>query len=142
MSFELTGTLVKKYEIQEISSKFRKRDFVLEKKETNSGFDFTDYIKFQLTQDKCSILDPFEEGDVLKVDFNLRGRKWEKNGEITYFTNLEAWKIEKVSSTGDNNDSVRSDESFPGLDDAPFPEEKDSQESSNSQQEFDDDLPF
>ena len=112
----------------------------MEKKETNSGFDFIDYIKFQLTQDKCSIMDPFEEGDVLKVNFNLRGRKWEKNGEISYFTNLEAWKIEKITST-ENNDPVQSDDSFPGLDDAPSPEEN-TQQNTNDQQEFDDDLPF
>lgn len=138
MSYELSGTLVKKYDTQEISNKFRKRDFVLEKKETNNGFEFTDYIKFQLTQDKCSVLDPFQEGDIVNVSFNLRGRKWEKNGEITYFTNLEAWKIEKVSSSQFEN-QPEPDQSFPGLDDAPLPDENNT---SQGQQDIDDDLPF
>ena len=97
MSFEITGTLIEKYAVSEISSKFKKRDFVIEKKENSNNFEFTDYIKFQLTQDKCSLLDAFKPGTEIKVHFNLRGRKWEKDGNVSYFTNLEAWKIENIS---------------------------------------------
>ena len=98
MNFEITGTLIEKYDVSEISSKFKKREFVIEKNENSNGFEFTDYIKFQLTQDKCALLDSFKTGEELKVSFNLRGRKWEKDGKVSYFTNLEAWKIEHQSS--------------------------------------------
>lgn len=137
MSFEITGTLTEKYDTQEISSKFKKREFVLEKKETSNGFEFIDYIKFQLTQDKCSIIEPFNIGDAINVSFNLRGRKWEKNGNINYFTNLEAWKLEKLSSTSTASDPSHSDQQIPG-NDAPMPD-LDDMASSNDET---DDLPF
>ncbi|MEI3422639.1 MAG: hypothetical protein V8R91_17210 [Butyricimonas faecihominis] len=28
----------------------------------------------------------------------MRGRKWENNGQVSYFTNLEGWRIEKVQA--------------------------------------------
>ena len=31
--------------------------------------------------------------------FNLRGNKWEKEGKVNYFTNLDVWKIEGVTSS-------------------------------------------
>lgn len=52
---------------------------------------------FQLTQDRVDLLDPFQEGDVLKVNFNLRGRRWKspKTGETMFFNSLDAWRLEK-----------------------------------------------
>lgn len=96
MSFEISGKLIEKYPVMDISDKFRKRDFVISKTETSSGFEYTDYLKFQLVQEKCNLIEPFEIGDEIKVSFNLKGRKWEKEGTTTYFTNLEAWKVEEV----------------------------------------------
>jgi hypothetical protein len=61
-----------------------------------SSYDFAETIKFQLTQERCDILDNFHIGEELKVSFNIRGRRWEKDGQVSYFNNLEAWKIEKV----------------------------------------------
>ncbi len=133
MSFEVTGKLIEKYDVTQISDKFKKREFVIEKKENSGGFEFVDFIKFQLTQDKCSVLDPFNPGDDLKVSFNLRGRKWEKAGTISYFTNLEAWRIEKLNSES----SVDPSSSFQN-NEAPLPEKEDF---SSSDKEFDD-LPF
>ncbi|MCX6261318.1 MAG: hypothetical protein NTY95_10885, partial [Bacteroidia bacterium] len=37
--------------------------------------------------------------------FNLKGNKWERDGKINYFTNLDAWKIEKVSEPGRNQNN-------------------------------------
>jgi len=133
MSFEITGKLIEKYDVTQISDKFKKREFVLEKKDNSGGFEFIEFIKFQLTQDKCSLLEPFNPGDDLKVSFNLRGRKWEKAGTISYFTNLEAWRIEKLNSES----SVDPSSSFQN-NEAPLPEKEDF---SGSDKEFDD-LPF
>jgi hypothetical protein len=121
MSFEISGRLAEKFETQKVSDRFQKREFVLEIKSTsNSGYEFVDFIKFQSTQDKCSLLDQFNVDDSIKVSFNLRGRKWEKDGQVSYFTNLEAWRIEKIS-----NESVESaDEPLVAdnkPDDVPFP---------------------
>lgn len=95
MNFELIGTLILIENTQEISASFKKREFVIEvANERNS--DWNDFIKFQITQDKCSVLDQFQVGDRVKVAFNIRGRKWEKDGKVNYFSNLEAWRVEKA----------------------------------------------
>ena len=123
MSFEINGTLVEKYSEVEVSNKFKKREFVISTTERNNGFEFTEYIKFQLTQDRCGLIDPFNVSDNLKVNFNLKGRKWEKDGTVTYFTNLEAWKIEKTSMDIESDviHSSPKDENIPlpGNDDLP-----------------------
>ena len=80
-----------------ISDKFKKREFVIEV-ENEKNSDWNDFIKFQLTQDRTELLDTVSLNDVIKVSFNIKGRKWEKDGKINYFSNLEAWRIEKVAS--------------------------------------------
>lgn len=97
-SFELTGTLKVKQDTQRVSDKFSKREFVVT---TDMHTPYPQYINFQLTQDKCSLLDSFQVGEEMKVSFNLRGREWvNPNKNITqYFNSLEAWRIEKVGAT-------------------------------------------
>ena len=114
MTFEITGKLIEKYDIKQVSDKFRKREFVLEKKAEASGLDFSDYIKFQLTQDRCDLIDPYNINDVIKVYFNIRGNKWEKDGNTSYFTNLDVWKIETV---GTENEDIP----MPDIDNMPPP---------------------
>ncbi len=104
MSFELQGKLLEIYNTAEISATFKKREFVLERSESNVGRIFTDTIKFQLIQDKCQLLDSFQIGDEVKVSFNIKGTKWEKEGRVNYFNNLDAWRIEKVTGESQAED--------------------------------------
>ncbi|MCT4613387.1 MAG: DUF3127 domain-containing protein [Marinifilaceae bacterium] len=98
MNFEITGKLIVKDESQQVTERFKKRDFVIEvENERNS--EWNDFIKFQLTQDRCDLLEPINENEQIKVSFNIRGRKWEKDGKVNYFSNLEAWRIEKLQVT-------------------------------------------
>lgn len=97
MAFELTGKLIEKFDTQDVSEKFKKREFVVEFQD-NPNLSFSESIKFQLTQDRCNLMDNYQVGQDLKVSFNLRGRRWEKDGKVSYFTNLEAWRIEAASS--------------------------------------------
>lgn len=91
----VTGTLKVKNNEQAVSEKFRKREFVI----TDSSTQYPQYISFQLTQDKCSLLDAYNVGDEITVHFNLRGREWKSpQGEIKYFNSLEAWRLERKSS--------------------------------------------
>ncbi len=109
MNFELQGNLIVKNDTQVISDRFKKREFVIEKKETSpNGYEFVDTIKFQLTQDKCDILDKFNIGQNINVGFNVKGNKWEKNGQVSYFVNLDAWKIEEASEAeaGDSTGNI------------------------------------
>ena len=126
MSFELAGKLIEKFDVQEISDTFRKREFIVEKTENQGGMEFTDQIKFQLTQDRCSIIDNINIQDEIRVNFNIRGRRWVKDGNVSYFTNLEAWRIEKIAEAPGEPPPpppILTDEDAPPLedfDDLPF----------------------
>ncbi|MFO7852323.1 MAG: DUF3127 domain-containing protein [Bacteroidota bacterium] len=127
MSFELSGKVIDVGPVQQKGETFRKREFVVEVSEAgNSGREFTDYIKFQCIQDRTDIIDESFLNENVKVSFNIKGNKWEKDGRVSYFTNLDAWRIEKVSSENAPADDLPP----PLLDDMP-PEEEDM-----------DDLPF
>ena len=102
MSFEINGKLVEKFDTQEITNSFKKREFVIEKVESAGGREFTEIIKFQLSQDRCDLIDPYKTSEEIKVHFNIKGRKWEKEGRVSYFTNLEAWRIERVAVAQNN----------------------------------------
>ena len=98
MAFEITGKVIDISPVNQVSDKFKKREFVIEKKEAGGAAVFIDYIKFQLIQDKCDLInDSFLNEDV-RIWFNLKGNKWERDGKINYFTNLDAWKVEKTST--------------------------------------------
>jgi hypothetical protein len=97
--FQITGTLKSKQSEQQVSDKFRKREFVI----TENSSQYPQMLSFQLTQDRCSLIEGVNAGDEIKVHFNLRGREWTSpQGEIKYFNSLEAWKIEsnKQSNNG------------------------------------------
>lgn len=99
MNFELQGTLIVKNDTQVISDRFKKREFVIEKKETSpNGFEFVDTIKFQLVQDKVDLIDNYQLGQDINVHFNIKGNKWEKGGQVNYFVNLDAWKVEEAGA--------------------------------------------
>jgi hypothetical protein len=91
MSFQLTGKLKKIDPIVQVSEKFSKREFVI----TDESSQYPQDILFQSVQDKCSLLDTYNVGDVVQVSFNLRGREWTSpQGEVKYFNTMEAWRIE------------------------------------------------
>lgn len=92
---EVTGLLKAKFDTQKVSDKFTKRDFVLT---TDVSTPYPQFISFQLTQDKCASIDSFNNGDDIKVHFNLRGREWNGPQGVKYFNTLEAWKVEKVAA--------------------------------------------
>ena len=98
MAFEITGKVIDIAPVNQVSDKFRKREFVIEKKESGGTAVFIDYIKFQLVQDKCDLINESFLNEEIKIWFNLKGNRWERDGKVNYFTNLDAWKIEKISS--------------------------------------------
>ncbi|MDD3744693.1 MAG: DUF3127 domain-containing protein, partial [Lentimicrobiaceae bacterium] len=98
MSFDITGRLIDKLPVLQASEKFRKREFIVEYQDNPNSM-YTELLKFQLTNDRCELIDKFNTGQQIKVSFNLRGRKWEKDNNVTYFTNLEAWRIEAMDGS-------------------------------------------
>lgn len=103
---EVIGTLKVKFDTQKVSDRFQKREFVLT---TEANTPYPQHVSFQVTQDKCTILDQFNDGEEIKVQFNLRGREWNGPQGVKYFNTLEAWRIERMqggasaSSAGQNS---------------------------------------
>lgn len=95
MTLEIQGKLHEVYETQQVTEKFRKREFIVELDDNG----YMQYIKFQLNQDRCTLIDNHKKGDEVKVSFNLSGRAYTtKTGETGYITNLVAWRIQPLGS--------------------------------------------
>jgi hypothetical protein len=130
MSYELTGKLVAKYDVVQRTATFKTREFAVEKTDDIGGRTVTNYVKFQSVQDKTSIIDKVNIGDEVKVYFNIKGSKWEKEGKVNYITNLDAWRIEQVSNAGTDQTVIDSEYMEPldnftasspeAIDDLPF----------------------
>lgn len=93
--FQLKGKLKVVKDTQQITDTFSKREFVV----TDESSQYPQDILFQATQDRCSLLDGFQPGSEISVNFNIRGREWTSpQGEVKYFNSLDAWRIEAASA--------------------------------------------
>lgn len=116
MGMEATGRLHVINEAQQVTERFRKREFVLE---LNDNPRFPQHVLFQLTGDRCENLDGLSVGDEVRVEFSLRGREWTSpQGQVKYFNSLDVWTIDRVGA-GAGAGSGFGDE--PPLPDAPPP---------------------
>ena len=102
-----------------VSDKFKKREITLK-----STDEYPQYVTFQLTQDKCDLANNLKTGEVVEVQYNLRGRRWEaQDGTIKYFNSIEAWTM-SLSSKVENSavDKLRKtfDTTDESSDDLPF----------------------
>lgn len=114
MAYEAVGTLYKVFPEQQVSERFRKREFVLS---IQDGM-YVQLVKFTLKQDRCSLIDGYSPGAELKVTFTISGRQWDRgDGEPLYFVSLDVWKIEPMSGSP----SVSTDfDEFSDTNDVPF----------------------
>ena len=126
MSYELIGKLIEKYDTVQRKETFKTREFVIEKTDDINGKTITNYVKFQCVQDRTSLPDRFNIGDTVKVLFNIKGSKWNKDGKDNYITNLDAWRMEAVALGGSaapsesNYFDMPAGEMNEGSDDLPF----------------------
>lgn len=97
-SLTITGKLLIKYDTQHVNDRFKKREFVLELTEEINGNMYTNYAKMQAVQQKCDILDRFNEGDMVEVSFNIKGNRWEKDGKVNFITNLDMWQMKSTAA--------------------------------------------
>lgn len=92
MGYKAEGKIEKIFDTEQKSASFQAREFVIEVADGQ----YPQMVKFQLVQDKCNMVDDYNEGDQVEVEFDLRGREW--NGK--YFTNLQAWRISRAGESG------------------------------------------
>lgn len=99
MGLKATGRLHALFEEKEVGrNNFKKRSFVVELADNPR---YPQYVEFELTGDRCPMLDDFEVGDEVEIDFQLRGREWTSpRGEVKYFNSLNVWTIERAGSGG------------------------------------------
>lgn len=94
-ALELTGVLYRKMDMQKITDKLDKREFVIETVDDQ----YPQLVKFELVNERCSIIDRYQTGDRVKVSFNVRGREWKKDdGSTVFFTALQAWRVESLNA--------------------------------------------
>ncbi len=97
MSFKIEGKLHFKGATQQVSATFQKREFVVQYAENPQ---YPQLVKFESMQERTALIEPFNLGETIEVNFNLRGREWQNpKGETVYFTTLEAWRIQAVGAT-------------------------------------------
>jgi hypothetical protein len=126
---DIKGKLLEKSETTNVTASFKKREFVVEFAENPQ---YPEYVKFELIQDKCDLLNDFQPGQEIEVHFNLKGRKWtDPKGEVKYFNSLQAWRILPVGAQASAGSSPSGE--------APPPAEEPEWLSASSE---DDDLPF
>ena len=86
---KLTGVLHKIGETDLKSEKFQIREFVI----TDNSFTKPQHITMQFVQEKCDVLDSYEIGEHVQVEYELRGRLWEGK----YYNTIQALNLKKVS---------------------------------------------
>ncbi len=71
---------------------FRKRELVLTTEDQ-----YPQHLLIEFVQDKTDLLDAYQEGQMVKVSINLRGREWTSpQGETKYFNSIQGWRIEAM----------------------------------------------
>lgn len=90
--YETAGKLKWIGDTQNFPSGFSKREFVV----TTAADKYPQDLKFEVVKDKCPLLDPFEIGQDVQVNFDIRGNEY--NGK--YFVNLACWKIQAAGESG------------------------------------------
>ena len=96
-----TGIIYKINEVQQISEKFKKRDFVLEIKNNEA---YVQKVMFTLILDKVDAINSCSVGDRVEVNFDLQGKEWTSpDGTVRFFNTLSVSEI--IKSTPEANAS-------------------------------------
>ena len=120
MSYEASGTIKLINETQTFPSGFSKREFVI----TTEHDKYPQDLKFEVVKDRCSLLDDYEVGQKVQLNFDIRGNEYNDR----YYVNLACWKIEAAQG-GDAPAAAASSSE-------PSPSEL------RKEDDFDDDIPF
>ena len=92
---QVTGKIRKVFDTEKVSDITNKRIVIVDVSENPK---YSQPVSFEVFDkegfSKCAMLDEYNEGDLVIVHFNLRGRE-SKNHPGKYFNKLELWKITK-----------------------------------------------
>ena len=114
---DIKGTIV---EIRPTEAKgesnFQVRTFVIEVQNYRDQR-YNDFLEFQMTGQRCALLDNFKVGQMVDVSFDIHGRKWiGKENQVRYFNTLTAWNIRPDGQTAVNATPPVKQDDFVDLD--------------------------
>lgn len=93
MKFQLEGKLYEVKPTQQITDKFRKREFIIE---CANGM-YQEHIKIDATQNACEKLDNAKIGNQIYVKCALKGRFYnKKDGTKGHMNTINAYEIDVV----------------------------------------------
>ena len=140
MAFQITGKIEVIGSITPITTKngttIYRREFVIDATRYNpdTGEPWENHPKFEIGGNNVNMLDQFQIGQRVTVDFSLRGAKYpdQNTGEIKYFTSINAFRV-VLAEQQHRHTSLQ-----PVQDQQPFPP----QVGENGNPVQNDDLPF
>lgn len=95
----ITGKIVTIGQTVNVSKKkeFLKRDLVLDcsRYDEFTGEKRENYVSMSFTQKRCDDLNAYQVGELVEVSFILNGRKYEKDGQTMYITDIIGYKVER-----------------------------------------------
>ncbi len=95
---ELIGKLEEVRAAIQRTATFTVREFVLEV-ENQRNAQWNDHILFQVSNNNVALLDNFAVGQMIKVTFDIQGRRWTgQDGTQRVFNTLSAWRIESAEN--------------------------------------------
>lgn len=90
-SYEFIGRIKQIGQTQSYgANNFQKREVVVCDEDARYPQD----VAFSFVRDRCSILDQYQIGDMVKVTFDIRGREY--NGR--HFVDLNGWRMERADT--------------------------------------------
>lgn len=84
---------------------FTKRDLVVGN-DVDSPNKYPNPVLFTFKKDRCSLVDAVKQGDRVKVQFTIDGRRWDGPNGVRYFTDLTGWKIDVLNADGTSTEPV------------------------------------
>ena len=94
---QLQGKLIQTTGIEQISDTFKKTNLIIQ---TEHDTQYPQEISIEVHNDNINKLSEggIKPGDIVSVDVNLRGKKYEKEGQSArWFNTLVFWKWSKVN---------------------------------------------
>jgi len=79
--------------IKRITQLEKKGEFQFRKLILSTDDKYPQTVAIDFTQNNVGLLDVWNDGDQVEVFYNLRGREYERDGKIVYFTSVNGWSV-------------------------------------------------
>lgn len=94
---KITGKVITITEVEQITDTFKKANLILG---TDGDTQYPQEVCIEVHNAVIDKLKDVSPGDVVSVDCNLRGRRYEKSGQDTrWFNTIAMWKIEVITKS-------------------------------------------